>query len=61
MKKFTNTKGVTLIELVVALALSVLLVTTTSGVIKSMTQKKKVFADRLKLQPWRLELAAVAG
>ncbi|MDR2437893.1 MAG: hypothetical protein LBE12_00800, partial [Planctomycetaceae bacterium] len=48
----------TLIELVVALTLSVLLVTTTSGVIKSMMQKKKVFADRLELQPWRLELAA---
>jgi prepilin-type N-terminal cleavage/methylation domain-containing protein len=58
MKNITNQKGVTLIELIVALALSVLLVTTTSGVIKSMTQKKKVFVDRLELQPWRLELAA---
>jgi prepilin-type N-terminal cleavage/methylation domain-containing protein len=58
MNNLTNRKGVTLIELVVALALSVLLVTTTSGVIKSMTQKKKVFADRLELQSWRLELAA---
>jgi prepilin-type N-terminal cleavage/methylation domain-containing protein len=58
MKNFTSQKGVTLIELIVALALSVLLVITTSGVIKSMTQKKKVFADRLELQPWRLELAA---
>jgi prepilin-type N-terminal cleavage/methylation domain-containing protein len=51
-------RGVTLIELVVALALSVLLVTTTSGVIKSMTQKKTIFADRMEVQPWRLELAA---
>jgi prepilin-type N-terminal cleavage/methylation domain-containing protein len=58
IKNIPRKKGVTLIELVVALALSVLLVTTTSGVIKSMTQKKKVFADRLELQPWRLELAS---
>jgi prepilin-type N-terminal cleavage/methylation domain-containing protein len=57
MKNIVKRKGVTLIELVVALALSVLLVTTTSGVIKSMMQKKKVFADRLDVQPWRLELA----
>jgi prepilin-type N-terminal cleavage/methylation domain-containing protein len=53
-----NKKGVTLIELIVALVLSVLLITTTSGVIKSMTQKKKVFADCPELQSWRLELAA---
>lgn len=51
-------KGLTLIELVVALALSVLLVTTTAGVIKSMSQKKKVFADRIEVQPWRDELTA---
>jgi prepilin-type N-terminal cleavage/methylation domain-containing protein len=57
MGKFRLKRGVTLIELVVALALSVLLVTTTSGVIKSMTQKKKVFADQMNVQPWRLELA----
>jgi prepilin-type N-terminal cleavage/methylation domain-containing protein len=58
IKNIPCKKGVTLIELVVALALSVLLVTTTSGVIKSMTQKKKVFADRLEIQHWRLELAS---
>jgi prepilin-type N-terminal cleavage/methylation domain-containing protein len=39
--KYQLKRGVTLIELIVALTLSVLLVTTTSGVIKSMTQKKK--------------------
>lgn len=50
-------KGLTLLELVVALALSVLLVTTTARVIKSMSQKKKVFADRIEVQPWRHELA----
>jgi prepilin-type N-terminal cleavage/methylation domain-containing protein len=57
MGKFRLKRGVTLIELVVALTLSVLLVTTTSGVIKSMTQKKKVFADQMNVQLWRLELA----
>ncbi|MDR2706331.1 MAG: prepilin-type N-terminal cleavage/methylation domain-containing protein, partial [Planctomycetaceae bacterium] len=36
MGKFRLKRGVTLIELVVALTLSVLLVITTSGVIKSM-------------------------
>jgi prepilin-type N-terminal cleavage/methylation domain-containing protein len=55
--KYQLKRGVTLIELIVALTLSVLLITTTSGVIKSMTQKKKVFADRIDIQPWRLELA----
>lgn len=57
MGKFRLKRGVTLIELVVALTLSVLLVITTSGVIKSMTQKKKVFADQMNIQTWRLELA----
>ena len=50
-------KGLTLIEMTVALALSTLLLVTTAGVIKSMQQKKKMFADRLEVQPWRLELA----
>jgi len=50
-------KGLTLIELVVALALSSLLLVTTAGVIKSMHEKKKVFADQLDVQPWRVELA----
>jgi Asp-tRNA(Asn)/Glu-tRNA(Gln) amidotransferase C subunit len=50
-------RGITLIEIVVALALSVLLLVTTAGVIKSMQQKKKVFADRLDVQAWRIELA----
>ncbi len=50
--------GLTLLELIVALSLSVLLVTTTSGVIKSMTQKKKVFANNIAVQPWVQELAA---
>ena len=49
--------GMTLIEITVALALSTLLLVTTAGVIKSMQQKKKVFADRLDIQPWRVELA----
>ncbi len=49
--------GMTLIEITVALALSTLLLVTTAGVIKSMQQKKKVFADRLDVQPWRVELA----
>jgi type II secretory pathway pseudopilin PulG len=53
----TPCRGITLIELVAALTLSVLLVTATGGVIKSMTQKKKVFADRLEVQLWRQELA----
>jgi len=50
-------KGMTLLEITVALALSSLLLVTTAGVIKSMQQKKKVFADRFEVQPWRLELA----
>jgi hypothetical protein len=49
--------GITLIEIVVALVLSVLLLTTTAGVIKSMQERKNAFADRLDVQPWRLELA----
>ena len=53
----TNRNGMTLIEVTVTLALSALLLVTTAGVIKSMQQKKKVFADRLDVQPWRVELA----
>ena len=53
----TMNKGLTLIEIVVALALSTLLLVTTAGVLQSMQQKKKVFADRLEVQPWRIELA----
>lgn len=52
-----NRDGMTLIETAVALALSALLLVTTAGVIKSMQQKKKMFADRLDVQPWRVELA----
>jgi type II secretory pathway component PulJ len=47
----------TLIEVTVTLALSALLLVTTAGVIKSMQQKKKVFADRPDVQPWCVELA----
>ena len=50
-------QGMTLIEIVVALALSALLLGTTAGVIKAMHERKKVFADRLDIQPWRIELA----
>ena len=52
-------RGMTLIEITVALALSTLLLVTTAGVIKSMQQKKKVFADRLDVQQWRIELAKI--
>jgi hypothetical protein len=44
-------------EITVALAMSALLLVTTAGVLQSMQQKKKVFADRLDVQPWRMELA----
>lgn len=48
--------GITLMEIVVALAISVLMVGATAGVLKSMAQKKAVFADQARIQPWQDEL-----
>jgi len=48
--------GLTLIEAVVALALTALLMTATVGVLQSLTKRKAVFADQLRVQSWRGEL-----
>jgi hypothetical protein len=52
-------RGMTLIEITVALALLILLMVTTTAVLQSMQQRKKVFADRLDVPPWQRELAQV--
>ena len=52
-----KTSGLTLLELVVALAISVLLVGATAGVLKSMAQKKEIFAGKITAQTWHLELS----
>ena len=58
MVEMNKTNGLTLLELVVALAISVLLVGATAGVLNSMARKKEVFADNLTVQGWPQELSA---